>query len=491
MASVGNKATILHSSNNMRSLAILTLIIGTALSSDVIDLSDSTFASEVLTKDIILVEFFAPWCGHCKRLAPEYETAATALLKNDPPVPLAKVDCTEAGKESCGKYGVSGYPTLKVFRNGVHSDYEGPRESAGIVSYMRKQSGPSSVELKDKSHLDKKVADADSNLIVGFFSSEDSFSKKFLKAADQQRENYMFAHTFDSEIAGEHANSIVMFRPKHMHAKFEPASYSFTNADASTLDIVKFYDDNALGLVGQMTKDNGDKFSKPTVTVYFKLDWKLDPKGGKYIRNRVARVAKKFVGKASFAVANKQDFQNKIDDWGFSAMDEVVVAAQNDKQQVFLMSDKWSVAALEKFVADLLGGLLEPYIKSEPVPEDNTGPVKVVVGKNFDAIVNDPTKDVLIEFYAPWCGHCKTLEPKYKELGEKLAGNKDIVIAKMDATANDPPANYEVRGFPTIYWSPMGSKDTPKKYEGGRDVSDFVSYIKREATNPVDLKDEL
>lgn len=43
-----------------------------------------------------------------------------------------------------------------------------------------------------------------------------------------------------------------------------------------------------------------------------------------------------------------------------------------------------------------------------------------MVGKNFDEIVNDETKDVLLEFYAPWCGHCKALAPKYDELGEKV-----------------------------------------------------------------------
>lgn len=45
---------------------------------------------------------------------------------------------------------------------------------------------------------------------------------------------------------------------------------------------------------------------------------------------------------------------------------------------------------------------------------------QVVVAENFDEIVNAEDKDVLIEFYAPWCGHCKNLEPKYKELGEKV-----------------------------------------------------------------------
>lgn len=72
--------------------------------------------------------------------------------------------------------------------------------------------------------------------------------------------------------------------------------------------------------------------------------------------------------------------------------------------------------------------------------------LKVVVGETFNDIVNDPTKDVLIEFYAPWCGHCKTLEPKFNELGEKFVGSKDIVIAKMDATANGVPQPYDVTG---------------------------------------------
>ncbi|VDK85333.1 unnamed protein product, partial [Cylicostephanus goldi] len=74
-------------------------------------------------------------------------------------------------------------------------------------------------------------------------------------------------------------------------------------------------------------------------------------------------------------------------------------------------------------------------------------------------IVNDESKDVLIEFYAPWCGHCKAFEPKYKELAAKLKKTEpNLVIAKMDAIANDAPSPYSVEGFPTIYFAPSSKK---------------------------------
>lgn len=95
--------------------------------SNVISLTKDTFDDFVKEHDLVLAEFFAPWCGHCKALAPKYEEAATELKGKD--IPLVKVDCT-AEEDLCRNYDVDGYPTLKVFRGpDSHKPYGGARQT--------------------------------------------------------------------------------------------------------------------------------------------------------------------------------------------------------------------------------------------------------------------------------------------------------------------------------------------------------------------------
>lgn len=456
-------------------------LLSLASASDVLDFDDSNFNNKIGDHDVALVEFFAPWCGHCKRLAPEYEKAATTLKKSDPPVALVKVDCT-ANTEVCGKYGVSGYPTLKIFKGGEMSeDYNGPREADGIVKTMKSKAGPASKELGNNKDCDKFL-DSDDYGVVGFFSSADSeLAKTFSKVASALSSEMRFAHTSNADVLKKqgYKDDIVMFQPKRLQSKFEEKVRKYTD-DATVFKIKQWIGEQSIGLCAHRTPDNADKIKKPFIVAYYDVDYVKNVKGTNYWRNRVMKVAKKFqdAGKnINFAISSKDAFSHEISEYGITASDEKpVVAARGSKDEKFVMTDEFSMDNLEKFANDLLDGKLEAYLKSEPVPSQDEA-VKVLVGKNFQDIVTDD-KDVLMEFYAPWCGHCKSLEPKYKELAEKLQDETDLVIAKMDATANDVPSPYEVQGFPTLYFKPKGGQ--PKKYQGGREVSDFVKYLAKE-----------
>ncbi|XP_032528964.2 protein disulfide-isomerase A3 [Danaus plexippus] len=449
---------------------------------DVLELTDSDFESAIGQHETALVMFYAPWCGHCKRLKPEYAVAAGILKDDDPPVALAKVDCTEAGKSTCEKFSVSGYPTLKIFRKGeLSQEYNGPRESNGIVKYMRAQVGPSSKELLNVESFENMIS-KDEVVVIGFFEKEDDLKGEFLKTADKMREEVSFAHSSAKDVLEKsgYKNNVVLYRPKRLQNKFEDSFVVYK----SGVSLKGFIKENYHGLVGIRQKDNMNDFSNPLVVAYYDVDYVKNPKGTNYWRNRVLKVAKEMKD-VNFAVSDKDDFTHELNDFGidFAKGDKPVVGGKDADGNKFVMSSEFSIENLLAFAKDLLDGKLEPFIKSEPVPENNDGPVKVAVGKNFKELVTDSGRDALVEFYAPWCGHCQKLAPVWEELGEKLK-DEEVDIVKIDATANDwPKSLYDVSGFPTIFWKPKDNSKKPVRYNGGRALEDFVKYVSDNASN--------
>ncbi|KAL0850847.1 hypothetical protein ABMA28_006764 [Loxostege sticticalis] len=456
-----------------------------AAEEDVLDLTDSDFSTVISQHDTALVMFYAPWCGHCKRLKPEYAVAAGILKHDDTPVALAKVDCTEGGKSTCEQFSVSGYPTLKIFRKGeLSQEYNGPRESGGIVKFMRAQVGPSSKDLLTVADYEAFLK-KDDVVVVGFFEKETDLKGEFLKTADKLREEVTFGHSSAKDVLEKsgYKDNVVLYRPKRLQNKFED-SFVVYKGDPETYSLKAFIKENYHGLVGVRQKDNLQDFTNPLVVAYFDVDYVKNPKGTNYWRNRVLKVAKE-MSEVNFAISDKDDFTHELNEYGidFAKADKPVVAGKDADGNKFVMTAEFSIDNLLAFTKDLVDGKLEPFVKSEPIPEDNTGPVKVAVGKNFKELVTDSGRDALIEFYAPWCGHCQKLAPVWEELGDKLK-NEEVDIIKIDATANDwPKSQFDVSGFPTIFWKPKDSSKKPVRYNGGRALEDFIKYVSEQASS--------
>ena len=145
------------------------------------------------------------------------------------------------------------------------------------------------------------------------------------------------------------------------------------------------------------------------------------------------------------------------------------------------MRETFTLKAFKNFLQKYDDDEIEPYVKSEPRPVFNDGPVKIVVGETFDELVSNNKNDVLLLFYSPKCKKCINMLQKYGVLGE-LMKDEEIEIAMIDVTANDVPREYKVSSLPSVYFVPFDTKK-PEFVDAGvvTNVEDFVKVIAQKA----------
>ncbi|KAL1880803.1 hypothetical protein VTK73DRAFT_4973 [Phialemonium thermophilum] len=443
-----------------------------ATASDVVQLKKDTFNDFIKSNDIVLAEFFAPWCGHCKALAPEYEEAATTLKEKN--IKLAKVDCTEEA-DLCQAHGVEGYPTLKVFRGLDNvTPYKGQRKANAITSYMIKQALPA-VSILTKDTLED-FKNADKVVLVAYIDASDKSSNEtFAKVADKLRDNYPFGATNDASLAeaeGVTPPAIVLYKD------FDEGKAVFSDKfDVEAIE--KFAKTAATPLIGEVGPETYSDYMSAGIPLAYIFAETAEER--KELSDALKPIAEAQRGVINFATIDAKAFGAHAGNLNLDAGKFPAFAIQETvKNQKFPFDQSKEIThdSIKTFVDDFVAGKIEPSVKSEPIPETQEGPVTVVVAKSYNDIVLDDNKDVLLEFYAPWCGHCKALAPKYEELASLYAKSefKDkVVIAKVDATANDVPD--EIQGFPTIKLFPAGAKDKPVTYSGSRTVEDLIKFI--------------
>ena len=125
-------------------------------------------------------------CGHCKHLAPEYAKAAARAKQLEPPVYLAKVDADHE-RDLAQKFQVQGFPTLYVFRNGVRSDYNGPRDADGIFDFVNRNYVPPAARVNTPEEVLTAAAETQT-LVLGLFRYA-LFSVHILKKLRGRREH--------------------------------------------------------------------------------------------------------------------------------------------------------------------------------------------------------------------------------------------------------------------------------------------------------------
>ena len=175
----------------------------------------------------VLTEFYAPWCGHCKKLEPEYEKAAEKIAAEGIKATLVKIDATVESKLA-SEHGVNGYPTLKWFVGGKATDYDGPRDGDGIVTWIKSMTGPAVVESEPKE---------DDRLSVTWYGA-DMGDFEAVAQANRKKAAWYFVKGSESKMVIKHLGE-------------EPIE----TTPSSQEEIEKAYKDNAFPLFGILDGD--------------------------------------------------------------------------------------------------------------------------------------------------------------------------------------------------------------------------------------------
>jgi protein disulfide-isomerase A1 len=274
---------------------------------------------------------------------------------------------------------------------------------------MIKQSLPA-VSLVSAENFDS-FTKSDKVVIVGFFAADDTKSNQtFAAVADSQRDDFIFGATNDAALAkkeGVKVPGVVMYKDydegKTVNSgKFEQAALQAW-AKQSAVPL--------MGEVGPETYTGYMESGLPLAYLFVEND-----ADKKTIGESLLAIASKYRGKINFATIDAVQFGGHAsnlnlynpfhlnaykcskENWPAFAIQDI---AKNQKFP-YDQTKEITAAEIEKFVASYLDGTMLPSIKSEPIPETQEGPVTVIVAHNYKDIVLDDSKDVLLEFYAPW-----------------------------------------------------------------------------------------
>ncbi|KAG9467467.1 hypothetical protein GDO78_014894 [Eleutherodactylus coqui] len=369
---------------------------------NVLVLHEKNFDNALKTFKYLLVEFYAPWCGHCKELAPNYIKAAETLKEQAPEVRLAKVDATEE-KELSDEFGVSGYPTLRFFVNGNrtgHIEYGGRRDAEGIVRWMLRRMEPASVEVKTVSAAEEFIKSHEST-VIGFFKDPEDADLNLFNEVALNTEDFKFAIAHKEEIFrkfGVSTDSVIYF-------KSPEEKYIYTGNEELGFDkdeLVQFLMVNNMDIVTEYSDETAQKIFAAKIPNHLLLFINKTVEDQLLLLENFRQTAPDFKGTVLFVVIDSNGpHAGVLEYFGLTNEDIPTIRFINiEKVTKFAFNaEKITAETVRAFCQGVLDGKIKQNLLSEEVPEDwDKKPVKVLVGKNFEEVAYDETKNVFVEF---------------------------------------------------------------------------------------------
>jgi len=469
---------------------------GAAVTADgtVQQLTAASFDKDIKAHSLAFVEFYAPWCGHCKKLVPEWEK--TALLMDGEGVPVIKVDAI-AEKELAQKHGVQSFPSLKLYRGNpnVVKPYNGARTAVKMVEWLKVWKVASLLERLDPvAAAVQKLSSRKSITIVGLLGDNDADSEMQSVLEDASfalNEKspgsdvpvsvvHLAPHELETlGLAGEKLPCVALFRDFQFEDKvmvYRPqADKKWKGGFTAFINWLKEKRVPALIPATQETES------------FFLKD--IDPGNGLVILFGGDSEISKAVHALAVEFKNESKLKwvhAKNDDFGVSLGRSVSIEKADfpelliwefgeteDDDKVFRLSQQIAQAKMNK---DTVAKFIKQWQQGDLAAVKD--PVLALTSDTFEEQVISNDQDVLVEFYAPWCGHCKSLAPEYKQVALHYAQDAGVQIAKMDSTKHKHKSA-EIKSYPTLKLYAKGMKNKPIDlgFKANRDKKSLIEFV--------------
>ncbi|CAD7937021.1 unnamed protein product [Amoebophrya sp. A120] len=496
------------------------------------------------------IKFQVPWSQQCQKWKPIFEQAAKDALQNvhlrdelKITVPFVEVDMTNSDNLNLASlYQLSGFPTFLYFRKPDEEGWTYSENDAveGYLEYLGEPSAPSVIEFLESvagaQAVQYGIPDAHHERLSLLLVNDGDRLPNFTKVASKNRKRARWHHLKVDEYAKSYAaqadhggnplNKVGSRGFVELRHREEPPVFldlekvSLSDTERQVELMMESHQFPAYGKIDRATfgqysgaplawvlpdvgdekefEDRADDFREVMLLAATKQMATLRP-GGIFTS-----------GDSPFRIAatNTVSFRGSIQAmFGISEFPHVVAQMQPGSSEYYLyphsveeLKAKGPAAEspadkLVEWFKNVRDGKVARSFKSEPIPDYETEPgePKIVVAKTLEQSAFQANRDVFLNVFAPWCGHCKRFSPEFRKVARKVYLSKMdtmLFVAQMDGTANESPIDIlQWTGFPTLYFIPAGSRSV-QEYQGKRDadtvwqwltgVSTFASHMDKE-----------
>ncbi|XP_008282611.1 protein disulfide-isomerase [Stegastes partitus] len=425
----------------------------------------------------LLVHFYAPLTVQGYRATAAFEGAAAELQGSE--VKLATVDVTKE-KELAKELDAADQHTIRLYLSGDKLNPVScpvPQSSASILTWLKRRAGSAADLITDLSQSEA----SEELTVVGYFKELNHEYVQMFYAAAIDLPDINFVVTQNDEVTSKYGltHDVVLLLKKSKLIQ----AYRMT-PQTSKEELIVFITVYQMDPVTEYNGQTVTQILSLPVLNHALLFVNKSSADFEEIFSAFNSAAEAFRLKILFVYVDVNELRNgrMMEYFRVRDFEAPLIRLVNltDHVTYHLPSDTLNVENIKAFCQSYLEGKAKPKMQSEPIPEGwDEKPVKELVGMTLEKVGFNPDKTVFVLFYLPYSRASRALFPLWEELAEAFKHREDVVIARMDASAND--INLSVQGaYPSLCLFPALYAERVVVYTGKRNVKDLLKFVDKE-----------